>query len=68
MEPGNKVDAHEVLTYMVCDVVAGMVHSGVDMGFTLEEIQDAIGRGIGHARTERKITLSGKCSHCERPY
>lgn len=58
----------EALTYMVCDVVAGIVHAAADFGYELEEIKEAIQRGIEHAEYERKLTQRGECSHCERPF
>lgn len=66
-KPENNVEADEVLTYLVCDVVAGLVHAGVDLGFTIEEIEASIAQGVGHARYERKLTAEGFCSHCDNP-
>lgn len=56
----------EALTYMVCDVVAGIVHAAADFGYELAEIKEAVQQGIAHAEYERTLTKKGLCSHCEK--
>jgi hypothetical protein len=66
MKHENNLDADEVLTYLVCDVVAGIVHAGADLGFTIPEIEAFIAKGIEHAKFERKLIADGVCSHCQK--
>lgn len=65
----NKFDVEsEALTYMVCDVVAGIVHAAADFGYDMPEILEAVKRGTEHAQIERRLLADGVCSHCERSF
>lgn len=64
----NNLEASEVLTYMVTDAVAGIIHAAHDLGFARPEIEDAIRLAMEHAAHERAMLTKGICTGCEKPF